>query len=48
MSSIKAKIVATARSVPQNIMTNHDLEKIVDTSDDWIRTRTGINQRHVV
>ena len=48
MSSIKAKIVATARSVPQNIMTNHDLEKIVDTSDDWIRSRTGINQRHVV
>ena len=48
MSSIKAKIVATARNVPQNIMTNHDLEKIVDTSDDWIRTRTGINQRHVV
>ena len=48
MSPIKAKIVATARSVPQNIMTNHDLEKIVDTSDDWIRTRTGINQRHVV
>ena len=48
MSPIKAKIVATARSVPQNIMTNHDLEKIVDTSDDWIRSRTGINQRHVV
>ena len=48
MSSIKAKIVATAQSVPQNIMTNHDLEKIVDTSDDWIKSRTGINQRHVV
>ena len=48
MSSIKAKIVATARSVPQTVMTNHDLEKIVDTSDDWIRSRTGINQRHVV
>jgi 3-oxoacyl-[acyl-carrier-protein] synthase-3 len=48
MSAIKAKIVATARSVPQNVMTNHDLEKIVDTSDDWIRSRTGINQRHVV
>lgn len=48
MSSIKAKIVATARSVPQTVMTNHDLEKIVDTSDDWIRSRTGISQRHVV
>ncbi|MBT5783213.1 MAG: ketoacyl-ACP synthase III [Candidatus Marinimicrobia bacterium] len=48
MSSIKAKIVATARSLPENIMTNHDLEKIVDTSDDWIQSRTGIKQRHVV
>jgi 3-oxoacyl-[acyl-carrier-protein] synthase-3 len=48
MSSIKAKIVATARSLPENIMTNHDLEKIVDTSDHWIQSRTGIKQRHVV
>ncbi|MDC0383748.1 ketoacyl-ACP synthase III [Candidatus Marinimicrobia bacterium] len=48
MSSIKAKIVATARSLPENIMTNHDLEKIVDTSDDWIQSRTGIKQRHIV
>ena len=45
---IKAKIVATSKSVPEKIMTNFDLEKIVDTSDNWIKTRTGINQRHIV
>jgi len=33
--------------VPENIMTNADLEKIVDTSDEWITTRTGIKQRHI-
>ncbi len=45
---MNAKITATAHSVPKNIMTNYDLEKIVDTTDDWIRSRTGIIQRHVV
>ena len=45
---IKAKIVATSRSVPEKIMTNFDLEKIVDTSDNWIKTRTGISTRHIV
>jgi 3-oxoacyl-[acyl-carrier-protein] synthase-3 len=33
--------------VPEKVMTNFDLEKIVDTSDEWIRTRTGIAQRHI-
>ena len=33
--------------VPERVVTNADLEKIVDTSDEWIRTRTGIQQRHV-
>jgi 3-oxoacyl-[acyl-carrier-protein] synthase-3 len=33
---------------PENIWTNHDLEKLVDTSDEWIRTRTGIEQRHIL
>lgn len=33
--------------VPQRIMTNHDLEQIVATSDDWITSRTGIKQRHI-
>ena len=32
--------------VPPNIITNHDLEKIMDTSDEWIRQRTGIEQRY--
>jgi len=45
---IKAKIAAASRSVPEKIMTNFDLEKIVDTSDQWIKTRTGITQRHIV
>ena len=45
---IKAKIAAASRSVPEKIMTNFDLEKIVDTSDHWIKTRTGISQRHIV
>jgi len=31
----------------EKILTNADLEKLVDTSDEWIRTRTGIEQRHV-
>ena len=43
-----AYITATAHSVPEKIMTNHDLEKLVDTSDQWIQSRTGIRQRHVV
>ena len=42
-----AYITATAHSVPEKIMTNHDLEKLVDTSDQWIQSRTGIKQRHI-
>lgn len=38
-------ILGTGHSYPQGILTNADLEKIVDTSDDWITTRTGIKQR---
>lgn len=34
--------------VPENIITNHDLEKVMDTSDEWIRERTGIEERRVV
>ena len=34
--------------VPEKVLTNFDLEQMVDTSDEWIRTRTGIEQRHVV
>jgi len=42
------KIVGTGRYLPEKILTNFDLEKIVDTSDEWIRTRTGVERRHVV
>ena len=43
-----ARITATAHSVPKKVLKNKDLEKYVDTSDVWIRSRTGIHQRHVV
>ena len=45
---MNATVTATAHSVPDKIMTNSHLEAIVDTSDEWIRSRTGIVQRHVV
>ena len=45
---MNAKITATAHNAPEKVMTNFDLEKLVDTSDEWIRSRTGIVQRHVV
>jgi len=43
-----AKITATGHCVPEKVVTNEDLQSILDTSDEWIRTRTGIRQRHVV
>jgi len=42
-----SRIAGTGRYLPERILTNADLEKMVDTSDEWIRTRTGIEQRHV-
>ena len=44
----RARITSLGRFVPERVMTNADLEKIVETSDEWIRTRTGIARRHVV
>jgi 3-oxoacyl-[acyl-carrier-protein] synthase-3 len=44
---IAAKITGVAGYVPPKVMTNADLEKIVATNDEWIRTRTGIRERHV-
>jgi 3-oxoacyl-[acyl-carrier-protein] synthase-3 len=41
------KILGTGMAVPQRIMTNFDLAKLVDTSDEWITERTGIKQRHI-
>ncbi len=43
-----SRIVGTGRYLPERVMTNFDLEKIVDTSDEWIRTRTGVERRHIV
>jgi 3-oxoacyl-[acyl-carrier-protein] synthase-3 len=43
---IAAKITGVAAYVPPRVVTNLDLEKIVETSDEWIRTRTGIRERH--
>jgi 3-oxoacyl-[acyl-carrier-protein] synthase-3 len=48
MSQRRARITALGRYVPERVMTNADFERIVDTSDEWIRTRTGIQERHVV
>jgi 3-oxoacyl-[acyl-carrier-protein] synthase-3 len=45
---IAAKITGVAGYVPPNVVTNADMEKIVATSDEWIRTRTGIRERHKV
>src|SRR5260370_3873645 len=43
-----AKITALGTYVPPKILTNNDLEKMVDTTDQWIVERTGIRQRHIV
>ncbi|HYG51752.1 MAG TPA: beta-ketoacyl-ACP synthase III [Flavobacteriales bacterium] len=45
MSKITAAITAVGGFVPDNVVTNHDLSKVVDTTDEWIRTRTGIVER---
>ena len=42
-----ARITGTGSYLPEKILTNKDLENIVDTSDEWIRDRTGIRQRHI-
>jgi len=42
-----SKITGTGSYLPEKILTNHDLEKMVDTSDEWIIERTGIKKRHI-
>jgi 3-oxoacyl-[acyl-carrier-protein] synthase-3 len=42
-----ARITGWGKYVPERVLTNHDLEKMVDTSDEWIRTRTGIRERRI-
>jgi len=45
MNSVNAGILGTGHSYPEGVLTNADLEKMVETSDEWITTRTGIKQR---
>ncbi|HPN36543.1 MAG TPA: 3-oxoacyl-ACP synthase, partial [bacterium] len=41
-------ILGTGAAIPGRVLTNHDLEKMVDTSDAWIRERTGIEERRLI
>jgi 3-oxoacyl-[acyl-carrier-protein] synthase III len=44
---IYSRIAGTGSHLPEKVLSNFDLEKMVDTSDEWIRTRTGIERRHI-
>ncbi len=46
MANISAGVLSTGRAYPEGVLTNADLEAMVETSDEWITTRTGIKQRH--
>ncbi len=48
MTNISAGITAVHGYLPEHVVTNHDLEKMVDTNDEWIRSRTGISERRVL
>ena len=48
MTAYKAGITGVGSSLPEKVLTNFDLEKIVDTTDEWIRTRSGIHERRIV
>ncbi|MFM7222293.1 MAG: beta-ketoacyl-ACP synthase III [Bacteroidota bacterium] len=48
MEKIRAAITAVGGYVPEDLLTNADLEKMVDTTDEWIKTRTGITERHIL
>ncbi|MCB0732985.1 MAG: ketoacyl-ACP synthase III [Flavobacteriales bacterium] len=48
MSNLRAAITAVNGYVPDDELTNFDLEKMVDTTDEWIRSRTGIETRHIL
>ncbi len=45
---MRAKVIGTGAGIPKKLLTNADLEKLVETSDQWIRDRTGIRERHIV
>ncbi|MCK9555867.1 ketoacyl-ACP synthase III [bacterium] len=46
-NKITASIIGTGSYLPEKVITNKDLESMVDTSDEWITTRTGIKERHI-
>ena len=48
MSKIRATITAVGGYVPEYILTNQELEKLVDTTSDWILSRTGIKERRIL
>ncbi|WKN46291.1 beta-ketoacyl-ACP synthase III [Tunicatimonas pelagia] len=48
MSTRKAVITGVGGYVPKDVLSNHDIEKMVDTSDEWIVTRTGIKERRIL
>ncbi|RPH36715.1 MAG: 3-oxoacyl-ACP synthase, partial [Chloroflexi bacterium] len=47
MTPTRAVITGWGMYAPERVMTNEDLSKIVDTTDEWIRTRTGIRERRI-
>ena len=47
MSEIYSEIIGTGSYLPEKVLTNDELSKMVDTSDEWIFTRTGIKERHI-
>lgn len=47
MKCIRSEIIGYGHYLPEKVLTNHDLSQMVDTSDEWISTRTGIKSRHV-
>ncbi len=48
MKKLSAAITSVHSVVPQKVLSNQDLEKMVDTSDEWIVSRTGIKERRIV
>ena len=48
MDTIRATITGVAAAVPDYILTNEELSQMVDTTDEWIMTRIGIKERHII
>ncbi len=48
MTKLRATITGIGAYVPDYILTNEELSKMVDTSDEWIMTRIGIKERHII